>query len=256
MEEKSKVAIIGAGPTGLVTARHLKDVADVQVFESKESIGGLWNYSDINERNHPDLKSDMFYNIYGALHGSIYKDLVTNLPKQWMTYKDFCISKEYPNMMTHQQFYLYLQQYSEHFNLYDIIKFKTTVKNVKVDESAEHKYKVTTVPTDMKEGIEETISYYDYVIVWNGHYSVPQMPNFEGEDVFKGSLYHSHLFRQFTKEDIEDKNVLIVGSSISAWDLGALFFKDKVYEYEPKALFYAIRSGDSSFLNQSCKCII
>ena len=253
MEEKPKVVILGAGPTGLVAARHLKDVADVQVFESKEDIGGLWNYSDINEYNHPDLKSDMFYNLYGWLHGSIYKDLIMNLPKQWMTYKDFCISKEYPTFMTHQQFHLYLQQYSEHFSLYDIIKFKTTVKSVKIDESAEHKYKVTTVPTDMKEGIEETISYYDYVVVWTGHYSVPQMPNFEGEDVFKGNLYHVHSFKKFTSEDFEDKNVLIVGSSVSAWDLGYMSFKDKISEFEPRKIYYAVRSLDASDVDKSCK---
>ena len=41
-----KVCIIGAGPTGLVALRHLKDVSDVTCFEMKNHVGGLWNSQD------------------------------------------------------------------------------------------------------------------------------------------------------------------------------------------------------------------
>ena len=244
--KKPKVAVIGAGPTGLVTARHLKDIADVKVIECKDDVGGLWNYSDYNEYNHPNLQTDMFYKLYGFLHGSIYWDLVSNLPKQWMTFKDFCISKDYPNLMTHQQFFLYLKQYAEHFGLYDLIQLNTTVTSVKVDENSEHKYKVTTVPTNTDDGTDETVAYFDYVVVWSGHYSVPMMPGFEGEENFEGNLFHVHSLRKFTKEDFDNKNVLVVGGSVSAWDLAEMLFVKRVSEYQPKKLYYAIRSGDSS----------
>ena len=41
----ASVAIIGAGPSGLSAARHLKDVPGIKkltVFEAKNDIGGLW----------------------------------------------------------------------------------------------------------------------------------------------------------------------------------------------------------------------
>ena len=248
---KPKVAVIGAGATGLVTARHLKDVADVQVFESKEDVGGLWKYTNINEYNHPDLENDVFYQLYGCLHGSIYQDLMTNNPKQWMTFKDFWISKEYPNLMTHQQFYVYLQQYAEYFGLYEIIKFGTTVKSVKVDETAEHKFTVITAPNDKKEGTEETINYYDYVIVWNGQYSVPKTPKFEGEDTFEGKISHIHSFRRFTKEEFEDKVVLLVGWSFSGCDIAEMLYLTKVSDILPKKIVLLIKPEYLKLIDKS-----
>ena len=244
---RPKVVIIGAGPAGLVSARHLKEIADVQVFECKEDVGGLWNYTDLNEFNHPDIRSDMFYNLYGCLHGSLYKDLITNNPKHAMTFKDFCISKDYPNLMTNKQYLLYLRQYAEHFKLYDNIKFKTAVKGVKVDETEDHKFKITTVPANTNEGIEETISYCDFVLVWNGNQSVPVMPNYEGESEFEGKLFHIHSLRDIAKEDFDDKRILIVGGAVSGCDIAAVLLCYKNEEVNPKKIKLVVRSEYSKF---------
>ena len=243
---KSKVAVIGAGPSGLVTSRHLRDIADVQVFESKDDVGGLWNYSDINEYNHPDLDKDVFFQLYGCTQGSIYKDLITNNPKQWMSFKDFSISKDWPNIMEQERIQTYLRDYAEHFGLYDLIKFNTTVKRVKIEENFDHKFKVTTVPTDMNCGIHETTSYYDYVIVWNGHQSVPYMPELEGKDEFKGKILHVHSLRKFDKEEYDNKNILIVGGSFSGWDIAEVLLLSQSNEINPRKVKLSVRSSYSN----------
>ena len=88
-----------------MSARHLKDIADIHVYENKSDVGGLWNYSDYNEFNHPDLKSNTFFNLYGWLQGSIYRELITNNPKQWMSFKDFPVGLDYPHIMKCQKFF-------------------------------------------------------------------------------------------------------------------------------------------------------
>ena len=212
------------------------------MFETKDDVGGLWNYSEFSEENPAEIENDVFYKLYGWVQGSIYKDLVTNNPKHWMTFKDFCISKDYPNSMKQEQFYAYLRDYTEHFSLYDYIKFSTTVKSVKIDETADHRFKVVTVPTDMSEGTEETVGYYDFVLVCNGHHSVPLMPNFEGEKDFEGKILHVHSLRTFNKEDYDDKNILIVGGSLSGWDIAEVLLFAKSSEFKPRKIMIQVRS--------------
>lgn len=64
---KKKIAIIGAGPSGICAAKHSLDRAhDVTVFEQNSDIGGTWIYTDETE-----------YNSYGLpIHSSIYKGLM------------------------------------------------------------------------------------------------------------------------------------------------------------------------------------
>lgn len=39
---KPRVAVIGGGPAGLTSARHLRDIAQVTGFEYSPALGGLW----------------------------------------------------------------------------------------------------------------------------------------------------------------------------------------------------------------------
>ena len=84
-----KIAIIGAGVWGLLSARHLKDIANITVYDAKEDIGGWWLYTDLTDRNHPNPENDAYFNLYGHFHSSLYHNLYTNIPKEWMTFKDF-----------------------------------------------------------------------------------------------------------------------------------------------------------------------
>lgn len=60
------IAIIGAGPAGIVSARHsIADGHNVTVYEQNEEIGGVWVYTD-----------NVGKNKYGLdIHTAMYKGL-------------------------------------------------------------------------------------------------------------------------------------------------------------------------------------
>mmetsp|Transcript_28137 Transcript_28137/g.24869 ORF Transcript_28137/g.24869 Transcript_28137/m.24869 type:complete len:115 (+) Transcript_28137:19-363(+) len=110
--QKPKVCIIGAGPTGLVALRHLKDIATCTCFEIKDQVGGLWVYSDNTDTTISE--NDQFGELYGHAQESIYHDLTTIVPKYFFAYKDFP-----PQISglhyTHQEVLEYVQGYSDYF---------------------------------------------------------------------------------------------------------------------------------------------
>ena len=69
--------------------------------------------------------------------------------------------------------------------------------------------------------VEET--YFDHVVVANGHYSTPNIPDFEWLDKFKGRVVHSHEFRDGA--EYKGQNVIVIGSSLSAEDLASQLYK-------------------------------
>ena len=124
---KPKVWVIGGGPSGLLATRHLKDIAEVHTFEGKSDIGGVWLYTDTTELNAKDLSTNTFYNLYGCLHSSMYKDLQTNIPKSMMTFKDYYMDDSVPHISTHTEYIKYLKGYADRYKLRDYIKLNTTI---------------------------------------------------------------------------------------------------------------------------------
>ena len=43
---KPTTIVIGGGPCGFLSVRHLKEVSNVIAFEAKPDLGGLWLYSE------------------------------------------------------------------------------------------------------------------------------------------------------------------------------------------------------------------
>lgn len=59
-----KVAIIGAGPAGMVSARYAAEQGfNCTVFEQTDKVGGTWNYTDKTGIDENGL----------AVHSSMYK---------------------------------------------------------------------------------------------------------------------------------------------------------------------------------------
>ena len=139
---KQKVIIIGAGPSGLLTLKHLKEEPqfEVTVFDAKKQLGGVWLFSDINEENHPNLNNDAFFKHYGAMHSSLYEEMQVDIPKILMTFKGFPMQTEFPGFPYAYQFLQYLQAYASHFGLESHLRLDTFVeqtlltKNLTSDE--------------------------------------------------------------------------------------------------------------------------
>ena len=209
---KPKVCVIGAGPTGLVALRHLKDIADCTAYELKDQIGGLWVYNENNDETRD--KDDKFYELYGHTHESIYQDLTTIVPIYFLVYKDFPPKIKDRVHFTHKEVLEYLQDYTKHFELEKYISFNTSV--LEVTKSTEGKWKVT-----IEKNGENSEEIFDYVVVCNGHNSVPFYPEKDIKNLksFTGKVMHAHDFRKPDTEDFDNKNILFVGMRWSGQDL-------------------------------------
>lgn len=183
-----KVCIIGAGASGISTAKVLQEQGiDFDCYEKGSKIGGNWRYNNDNGMS------------------SSYKSLHINTSKAKMAYSDFPMPDDYPEYPNHQQIIDYFEAYMAHFGFEKNIIFNTGV--TKVDANKDGSY---TVKTDT--GLSQN---YDAVIVANGHHWNPNYPNFKGD--FNGEIMHSHDYK--TPDKFIGKKVLIVGIGNSAVDI-------------------------------------
>ncbi len=186
-----KICIIGAGSSGIVAAKTLKQhQIDFDCYEAGSKIGGNWRYQNDNKMS------------------SAYRSLHINTSRKMMEYSDFPMPAHYPHFPHHSQIIDYFDDYVAHFDIVKNIIFNTKIIDVSFTKNRK-KYLVKTDKNETKE--------YDGVIVANGHHWNPRLPEpmFEGE--FEGETLHSHYYR--TPEIFENKNVLVVGIGNSAVDI-------------------------------------
>jgi len=89
----------------------------------------------------------------------------------------------------------YLLGYFKHSKLDEsVIRLSTTVTNV---EWVAEKGHFCVSVKDNKAGRKYS-ELFDYVVVANGHFSTPNVPEFPGIQDFQGSVLHSHDFRSGT----------------------------------------------------------
>ena len=209
-----RVAVIGAGISGLCTAKHLKRLGyDVTVFDKDPEIGGVWASS----RRYPGL--------------------TTQNPRDTYAFSDFPMPRDYPEWPTGQQMQRYLTAYAEHFGLIPHIRLGCEVVKVEAvngettleDISG---WKLSSKPVEHDAGGDAggdaadnansalTEEYYDWLIVCNGIFSIPTVPHYKGEAEFKGAggaILHTSQFTDL--ESVRDKNVVIIGYGKSSCDV-------------------------------------
>ncbi|XP_020620719.1 dimethylaniline monooxygenase [N-oxide-forming] 2-like [Orbicella faveolata] len=99
-------------------------------------------------------------------------------------------------------------------NLRPWISFNHVVRHVTYNDATDD---FSVVVKNLSEDRVLPVQTFDNVIVATGHFSVPNIPSFPGIDKFSGRVLHSHSFRNASH--FKDKNVLAVGSSLSAEDI-------------------------------------
>ena len=116
------------------------------------------------------------------------------------------------------------------------IRFETPVRWVDRDsESGRFKVRAKDLRTD-----SDVTEYFDHVIVACGHFSTPNVPDFEGIAAFPGRVLHAHDFR--SADEFAGKDMLMIGSSYSAEDIGTQCFK-----YGAKSVTFSYRSRPLGF---------
>ena len=213
-----RIAIIGAGPSGLAQLRAFQsakaagaEVPEIVCYEKQSDWGGLWNYTwrtGLDEYGEP-------------VHGSMYRYLWSNGPKEGLEFADYSFEEHFGKQIASYPpravLFDYIKGRVEKAGVRDWIKFSHAVKDVTYDGSMFH-VMVKDLPNDRVS--TET---FDHVIVCSGHFSTPNVPHFEGFDKFPGRVLHAHDFRDAV--EFKDMNVLIIGTSYSAEDIGSQCWK-------------------------------
>ncbi|KAJ3307750.1 hypothetical protein HDU76_004400, partial [Blyttiomyces sp. JEL0837] len=206
-----KVAIVGAGVSGLTAARHFTEAGfEVTVFEKTSKIGGVWavTFPGATLQNTGDQYAFQDYPV----------------PKSWGYYY-------HPNK---DELMDYFESYVDHFNLRRLIKFKHELITIQ-HRSGERfpdspnairgwklhiRHPVDPSPNDHDlPQVHEFDEEFDFLLMAQGMYTNdPNIPHVTNSHLFKGVAIHD---RQFTDDKILDnkQSVVVVGFGKTAMDL-------------------------------------
>jgi len=231
----TKVAIIGSGPCGLSMLRAFQQaevkgekMPEITCYEKQDTWGGLWNY---NWRTGTDQYGD-------TVHNSMYRYLWSNGPKECLEFADYSFDEHFgkpiPSFPPREVLRDYILGRVEKSDVKKYVKFNTTVEYVETSGDG-----FNLMARNKKNNTYEN-NYFDKVIVANGHFSVPFVPEYDGMDSFPGRIMHSHDFRD--AEEFREKNVVILGSSYSAEDVSL-----QCYKYGAKTVTIGYRNNPMGF---------
>ncbi|MCY4050481.1 MAG: NAD(P)/FAD-dependent oxidoreductase [Gammaproteobacteria bacterium] len=215
-----RVAVIGAGPCGLAQLRAFQsagkigaDLPEIVCFEKQHNWGGLWNYSwrtGLDQFGEP-------------VHWGMYRYLWSNGPKEGLEFADYSFEEHFGKPIASYPpravLFDYIEGRVKKAGVRDWIRFHSTVRRVSYD-NASGKFTVIVHDNEKNEDYSEE---FDYVVVASGHFSTPNVPEFEGFNSFNGRILHAHDFRDAL--EFKDQDILIIGTSYSAEDIGSQCWK-------------------------------
>lgn len=213
-----RIAIIGAGPSGLAQLRAFQaakqngeEIPEIVCFEKQSEWGGLWNYTwrtGVDQYGEP-------------VHGSMYRYLWSNGPKEGLEFADYSFEEHFGKQIASYPpravLFDYIEGRVKKAGVRDLIRFETAVRRVEFEDG---KFSVTV--KDLPKDHEYTEE-FDHVICASGHFSTPNVPEFDGFESFKGRVLHAHDFRDAL--EFENQDLLLVGTSYSAEDIGSQCWK-------------------------------
>ncbi|HET7229578.1 MAG TPA: FAD-dependent oxidoreductase [Longimicrobium sp.] len=188
-----RIGIVGAGLSGLVTARTLLgDGCQVTVFEKDDEVGGVWARS----RRYPGL--------------------ATQNPRDTYAFSDFPMPAHYPDWPSGEQVQAYLAAYADHFGVTPHVRLRTRVLATEARTDGRPGWRVRVADADGAESVRD----YDWLIVCNGVFSEPFVPVLPGREAFEaagGRVLHTTQVGDGAM--LEGKRVVVVGFAKSAADV-------------------------------------
>jgi len=215
-----RVAVIGAGPSGLAQLRAFQsakskgvDIPEIVCLEKQRNWGGLWNYS---WRTGLDGFGE-------PVHWGMYRYLWSNGPKEGLEFADYSFDEHFGKPIASYPpravLFDYIEGRVQKAGVRDWIRFNSTVRRVSSDDT-NGKF---TVLVHNNEEDRDYSEEFDYVVVASGHFSTPNVPEFEGFNAFNGRILHAHDFRDAL--EFKNQDILIIGTSYSAEDIGSQCWK-------------------------------
>ncbi|MCJ1441288.1 MAG: hypothetical protein MMC23_001774 [Stictis urceolatum] len=233
------VAVVGAGPSGLVAAKtflhsHPPGTFEVSIFEKTANVGGLWD-------TYPQRPN-----------GVINPEMRTNVSKYTVAFSD--LSWEYVNLRMEDgeavqnvtecrpnkapmfpkawQVGLYLQRYYDRYIPPYVVNFNTRVLRAERTEKGSHLQWRLELESSTCEATSRTERFFDHLVIASGFFSGPRAVNF-GLPVPLDCIseptprvIHSTHFRKL--QDLwsdgmirQSAKVLVIGGSYSGCEIAA-----------------------------------
>lgn len=199
--DRTDVCVIGAGISGLATAKCLREAGlDVVMYESTGEVGGLWVFRE---------------NYYGVMRFTHI-----NVSKQNYCFSDFPFPEDSPEFPHNSEMAKYIGDYTNHFNISECVRYHRKV--TKLEKEGEG-WRITSVAVeDDGKGRErvgqEEVLIAKFVAIATGHHAKPSWPKFPGQENFKGEIIHSVDYKDAITNGMVGKRALIVGIGNSAVD--------------------------------------
>ena len=183
------IAIIGAGPAGIISARNaIKAGHSVVLFEKNTRIGEIWNpWSGGAYRN-------------ACMQNSRYTFHYTGFPPG-----------DIDEFLGVEQVFRYLSAVAGEDALRESIRLNTEVVSLRKDAG----HRVIRCASEGKD----TEDIFDRVIIATGELWQPRRPPLPGEENFSGTLITSRDYQE--PEAFKGKNILIIGGGVSGADIAS-----------------------------------
>jgi dimethylaniline monooxygenase (N-oxide forming) len=191
-----KVAVIGAGASGLISIKELVDAGhDVTCFEMSELPCGVFAHT--------------------------YPGTRLNSSSVATAFSSFSKDRKEPVMWTAEEYVDYLKGFMKEFNLDKYINYKHKILRVidgNTTPDANSRWFLEIEEPDKKVSKRG----FDKLVVCCGVHQKQNYPEYPGLDQFPGKFIHSVDFPGKDHPDIKGKKILVIGSGESASDVGFL----------------------------------
>ena len=179
--EHVRIAVIGAGPVGLIAGRELlrQGFSNFTIFEKQDAVGGTWHI-----HSYPGLSCDVKAHAY-VFTGKGNPDWSASYVGQ-------------------KEIEAYLQRCAKDFGLDPHIRLNSEVSSCHFQPSGEWL-------VELADGSEAS---FDFVINAMGNQHTPIFPEIPGIERFQGDSWHSTHWKHDV--DLRGKRIVVVGSAAAA----------------------------------------
>ena len=187
------VAVIGAGPSGLVACKTLAaHGVGCTVYEAGDRVGGQW----------------VLQNASGT--SAAYRSLATNTHKGMCRYADYPLPDDYPDFPSHAQMAEWFDAYARHFDLYPRIRLGARVVAAMREEGGSRGFLIELAGGERVR--------HDALVVASGNLWQPRWPRLEG--AFDGVTLHAKDYLDPREPvDCRGRSVLVIGLGNTACEL-------------------------------------
>jgi cation diffusion facilitator CzcD-associated flavoprotein CzcO len=240
------VAIVGAGPAGLVAAKtllhHLSSSTsfDVTIFEKKSRIGGMWavEKGGKGDRCSPEMRTNLsrftvaFSDFAWTPELCMKNDtnLVHQSLKDEKTGETVTTIDEVPMFPEAWMVGDYLKAYAEKFISMDVIKLNCEVIKadlVPSEDDAESKWNIEWEESNTEKSTRKrskSAALFDYLIIASGFFAAPRTSNAttdSGIQSLHSSQYRDLSSINFSTASQDNCNIVVIGGSMSGIECAA-----------------------------------